>query len=70
MSHSVSQSASVGTKSLSTSVFITPPGSYSVIIVARIDSSALSVLILCEWLQGVAGIALESPDQKTRGVMV
>jgi hypothetical protein len=27
-----------------------PPGSYSAIIVARIDSSALSVPILCEWL--------------------
>jgi hypothetical protein len=47
-----------------------PPESYSAIIVARIDSSALSVLILCEWLQGVSGIALESPDQKTQGFVV
>jgi hypothetical protein len=24
-------------------------------------------LLVCEWLQGDASIALESPDQKTRG---
>jgi hypothetical protein len=46
------------------------PGSYSAIIVARIDSSALSVPILCEWLQGVAGIALDSADQKTQEFMI
>jgi hypothetical protein len=36
-------------------------------VLSKVDIWASILLIVCGWLQGEAGIVLESPVQKTRG---